>query len=174
MKRNNGVILFLSAIILFASGCVSEPGLDKGKFSELNRTVQDLKAIITSDKPCDMPDTLVQRLASGIAAVKDRTTSKADRDLVVAYSDLLTIYQDGTLLCKSRSLLSEFQFVPKGRIYVSQQLDPIVEKYGLSTEKHLYKPTGQYWKSVSADSIKVIWENAETRTKYIENTFKYN
>jgi len=158
----------------FASGCGSDDHIDKGKFTELNRTTQDLKSVITSIKPCDVPDELLQRLASGITAAKGKAASKAERDLITAYSSLLTTYKDGLLLCRSRTHLSKFEFVPKGRIYVTQELDPLVEKYSLSTERHLYEPTGQLWKSIDGDSIKVIWENADAQSKNIENMVNYN
>jgi hypothetical protein len=174
MRQDGMVIILLSAIMLFGSGCVSEPGIDKGKFSKLNRTARDLTTSITSGKPCDVPETLLQRLASGTAALKDKSASKGESDLIAAYSNLLTIYQDGLLLCKHRNHFSQFQFVPKGRIYVSQELDPLVQKYDLSTESHLYRPTGLYWRSIAGDSIKVIWERAEFQTKNIENMVNYN
>ncbi len=148
--------------------------MDKGKFAELNRAAQDLKAAIRSGKRCEVPDTVLQRLASGTAALKGKTASKAERDVLSAYSDLLTIYQEGLLLCQSRTLLSSFQFVPKGRIYVSQELDPLVEKYDLPTERHLYEPTGKYWRSIPGDSITVIWQSAEVKIKNIETMVNYN
>ncbi len=174
MRRHRIVTLLFSVVMLFTSGCVLEPGIDKGKFSELNRAAQDLKTAISSGNPCDLPETLQQRLASGIAALQDRVASKGERDLVAAYSRLLTTCKDGLLLCQSRTHLSNFQFVPQGRIYVSQELDPLVEKYGLSTERHLYRPTGQYWRSIDGDSIKVIWESAQIQIKNIENMVNYN
>ncbi len=174
MRRHCIVILLFSVVMLFTSGCVLEPGIDKGKFSELNRAAQDLMTAISSGNPCDLPETLQQRLASGIAALQDRVASKGERDLVAAYSRLLNTYKDGLLLCQSRAHLSNFQFVPQGRIYVSQELDPLVEKYGLSTERHLYRPTGQYWRSIDGDSIKVIWESAQIQIKNIENMVNYN
>lgn len=174
MRQDCIVILWFSIIMLFITGCVSEPGLNKGKFFELNRTAKNLKSAITSGNPCDVPVTLQQRLASEIAALQDKAASKGERDLIAAYSNLLITYKDGLLLCQSRTVLSNFQFVPKGRIYVSQELDPLVEKYGLSTERHLYKPTGQYWRSIDGDSIKAIWESAQIQIKDIENMVNYN
>jgi len=174
MKSGVSTLILFSVMMLFASGCATEPGIDKEKFSELNRTVQELKTSVTSDNPCGVPATLLQRLASGTAALKDKTASKGERDLINAYLNLLTTYQDGLLLCNYRTHLSQFQFVPKGRIYVSQELDPLVEKYGLSTERHLYKPTGQYWRSIAEDSIKEIWESAQSQIKDIENMVNYN
>jgi hypothetical protein len=176
-KRSEGrtiVIALVSAITLFAWGCATEPGLDKGKFAELNRAAQDLKTAIKSGKDCELPDTLLQRLASGTAALKDKTASKAESDLLSAYSNLLTTYKDGLLLCQSRTLLTNFQFVPKGRIYLTQELDPLVEKYDLPVEKHVYKPTGKYWKSIPADSITIIWERAGIEIKITENMVNYN
>lgn len=174
MRQGGVVILFLSVIIFFGPGCSWEPGIDKKKFSELNRTVQELRVSLRSDKPCDVPDTLLQRLASGTAALKDKTASKAERDVLAAYSRLMTTYEDGMLLCRYRNQLHQFQFVPQGRIYVSQELDPLVEKYGLATERHLYEPTGAYWRSIDGNSIRVIWESAEVQTKNIENMVNYN
>jgi hypothetical protein len=168
------ILILLSTITLFCSGCVSEPRMDKRKFSELNRTAQDLKASLASGNPCDAPDTLRQRLVSGIEALKNKTASQEERAIIEAYSRLLTTYQDGLLLCRYRTHLSQFQFVPKGRIYVVQELDPLVEKYGLPTESHLYRPTGARWRSIDADSIKVIWESAEFQIKNIKNMVNYN
>jgi hypothetical protein len=138
------------------------------------RTARDLQASITPDKPCDVPDTLLQRLAPGTAALKDKAASKGERDVIEAYSHLLTTYKDGLLLCQYRNQLNQFQFVPRRRIYVFQELDPLVDKYGLSTESHLYRPTGVHWKSIAGDSIKVIWESAEAQIKNIENMVNYN
>jgi hypothetical protein len=168
------VVILASALLLSALGCAAEPGLDKGKFSELDRAGQDLKAALRSGDPCDIPDTVLQRLASGTAAVKDKTASKAERDLVSAYANLVAISRDGLLLCRSRGHLSGFEFVPKGRIYVTQELDPLVEKYELPTESHVYRPTGARWKSISGDSIKVIWERAEVQIRNIEVMLKYS
>jgi hypothetical protein len=174
MRKNGIVIIGLLAIMFLGSGCASEPGINKEKFAVLNQTARDLKLSIASGDPCHVPATLLQKLASGIAALKESKTSKEESDIVSAYSNLLTIYRDGLLLCEYRTHLSQFQFVPKGRIYVSQELDPLVQKYDLSTERHLYKPTGIYWRSIAGDSIKVIWKNAEFLTKYIENMVNYS
>ena len=174
MRQVGIVIIILSVIMLFGSACVSEPGIDKEKFSELDRTARELKDSIKPDKPCDVPDTLLQRLASGTTALKDKATSKAESDVMAAYAHLLTTYKDGLLLCQRRNQLYQFQFVPQGRIYVSQELDPLVDKYGLSTERHLYGPTGVYWRSIPGDSIKVIWESAEIQTRNIENMVNHN
>ncbi len=127
MRQNGIVIILLSSIMLFGSGCIS-----------------------------------------------NKTATKEESDLIMAYSRLLTTYRDGLLLCQYRTHLSQFQFVPRGRIYVVQELDPLVEKYGLPTESHLYRPTGAYWRSIAGDSIKVIWESAEFQIKNIENMVKYN
>jgi hypothetical protein len=174
VTSRRSVITLVSAILLFASGCAAEPGLDKGKFAELDRASQDLKAAIRSGKACEVPDTVLQRLASGTVALKDKTASKAERDLLAAYANLVTISHDGLLLCRSRTHLSGFEFVPKGRIYVTQELDPLVEKYDLPTESHVYKPTGAHWKSISSDSIRVIWEKAEVWIKNIEVMLTYS
>ncbi len=173
MKQKGIGVLLALAITLFFFGCVPEPGIDKGKLSEFNRTAQELKSAIASGKPCDVQDSVLQGLVSGTAALKDKATTKEERDLIAAYSNLAAIYRDGLLLCRSQSNLSEFPFVPKGRIYVFQELDPIVEKYGLPTERHVFKQTGQSWRSISTDSIKVVWESAQAQIKNIDIMMNY-
>jgi hypothetical protein len=173
MKQGYTVII-VSVLLVFVSACVSEPGIDKGKFSELNQTVHALQTVIKSDKPCAVPKTLLQKLSTETAALEDKMVSKGEKDLLAAYAHLLTTYQDGLLLCEYQAQMNRFQFVPKGRIYVFQELDPLVEKYGFSTERHVYPPTGVHWKSISGDSILVIWESAGIQTKYIENMVNYN
>jgi hypothetical protein len=174
MRQGGRVLTVVSTLLLFAAGCMTEPGLDKGKFAELNRAAQDLKTAIKAGGRCGFPDTLLQQLTSGTAALQDKTASKEERDLLAAYVHLLAVYQDGLFLCKSRPHLAGFPFVPKGSIYVTQELDPLVEKYDLDTEQHQYGPTGKYWRSISEDSITVIWESAEAVIQNIENMTKYN
>jgi hypothetical protein len=166
--------LACSAMLLFLSGCVAEPGIEKGKFAALDRTAQDLRTALTSSAPCAMPEDLQQRLASGIADVRDKAASKGERDLTAAYAQLLATYQDGMLLCRSRDHLAGFQLFPKGRIYVTQELDPLVRKYGLPTEKHLYERTGQYLTSVDESSIQDIWDRARRQIKNAENILHYH
>ena len=168
------VITVLSVFVLLAAACVEEPRLDKGKFAELNRTAQDLRSAINSGKRCEFPNELLERLASGTEALKSKVDSKPERDLLSAYSNLLAMYKDGLFLCQSRTHLTDFKFVPKGRIYVSQELDPIVDRYDLPVERHQYKPTGSYWRSIPEDSIGVVWERAEAEIKSIENMVKSN
>lgn len=167
------VLLSLTVLFLITA-CQTEPGLDKRKFADLNLASQDLKTAIRAGKACDAAEGVLQRLSSGAAAIQGKTASKAERDLLSAYSHLLAVSRDGLLLCQSRNLLSGFPFVPQGHIYVSQELDAIVERYDLPTEKHLYKPTGKYWKSISTDSLSVVWESAEAEIRHIENMVKYS
>ncbi len=174
MRNHIAAVTIFSVMMFLASACIPENRVDKNKFAELGRTAQELKTAITSSRPCEVPDELVQRLASGIAAVKDKASSRAERDVVAAYSNLLSTYHDGLLLCRSRAHLAQFQFVPKGRIYVTQEIDPIVEKYDLSTEKHVYKPTGQVWRSIDGDSMRIVWESAVSQTQNIDFLVDHN
>ncbi len=174
MKKYGIILIALSAMAVFSPGCTREQGINKGKFAELIRIVQDLKTAIASGKACDVPNAVLERLAAGTAVLKDKAGSQDERDLLAACEDLAAIYRDGLLLCRSRTHLTGFPFVPKGRIYVTQELDPVVEKYGFSTERHEYKPTGQYWKSIDAGAINTVWEQAGFRIRYIENMVRYH
>lgn len=174
MKQRRTVVAFLMVMMAVGFGCVSEPGIDKGKFSESLRIARNLQTSLTRGDHCDVPAELLQKLASETEALKDKTASPAEKKVVKAISGLVSTYNDGVLLCKSRTRLTHFPFVPKGRIYVFQELDPLVQKYDLSTESHVYGPTGASWRSISWDSIEVIWESAGSRLKDIENAVNYS
>ena len=173
MTPQRSFIAVVSMLVVLLAGCVSEPGLDKGKFADLDRAARELMAALGSGDPCAVPDGVLQKLDAGTAALQGKTASKAEADLLAAYANLLAISRDGQALCRSRTHLTRFTFVPKGLIYVTQDLDPIVERYGLLTEKHVYPPTGAHWKSISADSIQVIWEKAAAKIRNIEVMLKY-
>jgi hypothetical protein len=161
------------ALLVFAWGCTAEPGLNKAKFADLDRAKQDLKAAIDSGRGCETPDALLQRFVSGTAALKNKTASEDERGLLELYKELVITYQDGLLLCRTRTMFADYAFVPKGCIYVTQELDPIVEKYHLPTERHLYQPTGKHWKSIPGDSPRVVWEQAAFEIKNIEGWESY-
>ena len=173
MTPQRSFIAVVSMLVVLLAGCVSEPGLDKAKFADLDRAARELMAALGSGDPCAVPDGVLQKLDAGTAALQGKTASKAEADLLAAYADLLAISRDGQLVCRSRTHLTRFEFVPKGRIYVTQDLDPIVERYGLTTERHVFKQTGAHWKSISQDAIPLIWEKAAARLKNIEVMLKY-
>jgi hypothetical protein len=174
MRNDSMIIIVFSALLLITSACTSEPAFDKAKFADLGRTAEEIKTAITSSNPCDAPEALAQRLTSNIAAVKDKANSELDRDVIAAYSRLLSTYQDGLLLCRSRHAFTNFGYFPKGRIFVSQDLDPVIAKYGLSKKRHVSERTGAYVYSIDGDSIQVIWESAQAQIQNVENMVKYN
>ncbi len=172
MKRI-GVILRGTAVLVVLAGCITQPGIDKDKFAELLGTARDVRTAISTADPCDVPEALAQRLADGIAAAKGKQPTPAEENVIAAYGNLLATYQDGLLFCRLRPQIAHFEFFPTGRVYVSQELDPLVEKYDLPVERHLYKRTGHYLKSIDGKAINVIWESARTQIKNIENMIYY-
>ncbi len=149
------------------AACSSEPEMDKNKFKKLEQAAQALKTSLAEKTSYQHFGELLQQLSAEIAALKDSKLTKKETELLNAYSVLAGVYQDGHVLWKYKLEFAPFGFVPEGRIYVSQDVEPIAFKYNLPTESHLYKPTQQYWKSISADSIQIIWNNADLQQKII-------
>jgi len=174
VKRHRVVTALLAAMMLLCAACASEPGIEKGKFSESLRIARDLQTSLTRGDSCDVPVELLQKLASETETLKNRTASAAEKNVLRDLLSLVSTYHDGVLLCKSRNRLSQFPFVPRGRIYVFQELDPLVQKYGLPTESHVYGPTGATWRSISSESIREIWERAGAQLRNIENAVNYS
>ncbi len=173
MRRRRGVLIFTVMVAFFSAACSEEPGIQKKKFEKPARAAQAVKASLAAGASCRQFDESLQKLSSEIAAVKSTLTSKKEKDLLAAYSDLSAIYQDSLLLWKYKIRFARFSFVPKGRIYVGQDVEPIVMKYHFATESHVYPSTQQYWKSIAEDSIRIIWSNADSQFKVIENITNY-
>jgi hypothetical protein len=173
MKILKNLLAVLLAIFFLTGACSFEPGIDKDKFAKLRVAAQAVKTSITTGESYQQVTSRVQQLAADIAALKDRVPTRKEKELLEAYSDLLAHYRDGLVLWKYKSDFAFFDSVLKGRIYVGQDVEPIVIKYRFPTESHLYEPTGQYWKSIPGDSIQIIWSNADSQLKTIENITNY-
>jgi hypothetical protein len=163
----------LAVILLLIGACLSGPGIDKGKFKKSFRAAHEVKASLAEGASYQQVADRIKNLSLEIRALKDKVTTDEERELLDTYSDLLATYKDGLVLWKYKLDFSFFDSVLKGRIYVGQDVEPIVLKYRLSTESHLYKPTGQYWKSIPGDSIRIIWSNADSQLKLIEGMSNY-
>jgi hypothetical protein len=164
MMRERSFIVVIWLLIVCAA---CSPQIDKHRFDTVNSTVQALQHSISAGGDYPQLGALIRELSSEIKALNVSVTSGKERDLVQEYSKLLTMYQDGFLLCKYRKEFSSHNFVPKGRIYVGQDVEPIVVKYRLPTETHVFASTQQTWKSIAEDSIRIIWDNADAQSKRI-------
>jgi hypothetical protein len=173
LKERKSFFVVLSIIFLFNGACSSEPAINKSKFAKLSIAAQAVKTSIAAGESHSQVADRDQQLFIEIMAFKDKVVTKEEKKLLQAYSDLFTIYRDGLELWQCKLDFAFFDSQLKGRIYVCQYVEPIVEKYRLSTESHLYKPTGQYWKSIGGDSIQIIWENADSQLKLIDDLINY-
>jgi hypothetical protein len=168
MNKQRNILLLLLMIAFITGACSSEPEMDKTKFMKLDQIARELQTSHASGASFKHFGESLQSLSAELAVVKARQLSKKETEQLSAYSVLYGIYQDGYILWKYKLEFAPFGFVPKGRIYVSQDVEPIAFKYNFPTESHLYKPTQQYWKSISEDSIQIIWNNADLQYKIIK------
>jgi len=160
-------------LVCVACSQIDEKRFDRNRFDKVNSTVKALQHSISSGEDYPQLGALIQQLSSEIEALNVSVTSRKERDLVQEYSELLKMYQDGFLLWKYRAEFSSHNFLPKGRIYVGQDVEPIVVKYRLRTETHVFEPTQQIWKSIAEDSIRIIWNNADAQVKIINTILNY-
>ena len=174
MKRQGRILTGLLLFVLLAGACSSEPALNKEKFRKLSQAAQAVKTSRAAGASYQQFGEALQGLSDELTAVRGRVSSKKELEVLNAYETLLRIYQDGHTLWKYKLEFAPFGFVPKGRIYVSQDVDPIAFKYNFPTESHLYLPTQQYWKSISEDSIPIIWKNADFQLKVAEGILNYD
>lgn len=168
MKQKENILALLLMIVFVTVGCSSEQEINRAKFKKLDQAAQNIKTALSEKTSYQHFGELLQNLSAEIVAIKASSLSKKEMELVQAYSVLSDVYHDGYTLWKYKLEFAPFGIVPEGRIYVSQDVEPIAFKYNLPKESHLYKPTQQYWKSISEDSIQIIWNNADLQYKIIK------
>ncbi len=171
MAKRKGFFTILAAIFFLIAACSSGPGINKSKFKKAYVAAHEVKNSLATGASYKQVADRVKQLSVEIKTLKDAT--EEEKELLDAYSDLLATYKDGLVLWKYKLDFAFFDSVLKGRIYVGQDVEPIVLKYRFSTESHLYKPTGQYWKSIPGDSIRIIWSNADSQLKVVEGMTNY-
>jgi outer membrane murein-binding lipoprotein Lpp len=165
MMRRKFVIGALFIVLLLA-GCSQE--IDKKKFESVNRAARSVKQSLAAGANYERFGDLLQELSAQITALNGKVQRGKEQQLLKEYSELLTIYRDGLILWKYRIEASRYDFIPRGLIYVGQDVEPIVEKYRIPTESHMYGPTHQSWKSIPGDSIQSIWMNANSQLEKID------
>ena len=163
--RFRQILIGLLLIFLFIS-CADQA--DKAKFQKAEQASQAVKSAVTAGLPYDQVNAPLQKFSQEISDLKKRVKSDREKEILKAYTDLFDIYQDGLVLWNYKTEFKRYGFVPEGRIYAGQYADPIIAKYGIPIETHLYPQTGQKWKSVPADSIQGIWANADSQHKIIQ------
>ncbi len=177
MRIKSCLLFVLSISILMAAACSFEslePSIDKAKFAKLDAAAHAVKASIDAGASYQEAAGRADQLSAEIDAARQIIKTKKEKRLLKAYSDLLGIYSDGLLLWKYQA---EFPFLAselKGRIYVGQEVEPVVQKYQFKVETHVYKPTGQKWKSIPADSIRMIWNSADNQLDIIKKLTNYS
>ena len=168
MKKMGNLLILLLTVVFIFGACTSEPEMDKSKFTKVDQIAQELQTSHAAGASYQHFGELLQALSAELAAVKAGKLSDKEMEELNAYFVLYGIYKDGYTLWKYKLEFAPFGIVPEGRIYVSQDVEPIAFKYNFPTESHLYRPTQQYWKSISEDSIQIVWNNADFQYKIIK------
>lgn len=152
-------------LLLLSAACTDH--FDRDKFSRVDAAARAVKDSVASGD-YRVFSARVQAFSGEIAALKNKTSTKRENELLDAYGFLHSIYNDGDLLLRYRTEFAQYSFVPPGLIYVGQDIDPIVERYRLKTEAHVYAPTHQKWNSIPEDSVRFVWASADSQLQKID------
>ncbi|MFO0751694.1 MAG: hypothetical protein U0411_00025 [Thermodesulfovibrionales bacterium] len=148
------------------------PPFDGKKFERADRAAREVQRSVDSGAEYRQFGESLLQFSREALVLRDAVRSGKEEELFREYEDLLTIYRDGYSLMKYKAEFVRYGFVPSGTIYVGQEIEPLVAKYGIPTETHLFAPTMQAWKSIPDSSIGVVWSNARSRLAIIETLRK--
>jgi hypothetical protein len=170
MKFETNKIITLTLIalsfIFLSTGCSN---IDKDKFRELRKSARAIdKAVEDTLLPYGQFEELLQKMTDEMTKSRALVSTEEEKALLSSYEELLMTYQEGDLLWEHKIESFLYGWIPKGRIYVDEQLLPIVEKYHFPTESHVVELTNHHFESISADSLKVIWDKAHEQLKKVK------
>jgi hypothetical protein len=158
------VLIFLS--LIGSIGCSSH--IDKQKFREIKSAAKAIDlAVEDTTLSYEQFEGLLKKLDDEIARTKAGVSTAEEKELLNSYEELLTTYQDSSILWEYKIGSFQYAWIPEGRVYVDAKVRTLVEKYHFPTESHVVELTNHHWESISADSIKLIWERAHEKLKKI-------
>jgi hypothetical protein len=158
-------VAFLIPVIFFC-GCSSH--IDKKKFAEIRKAAKAIdQAVEDPTLSYEQFEGLLKKLNDEIARTRSLVSTTEEKALLNSYDELLTTYQDSSILWEYKIGSFEYAWIPEGRVYVDATVRTLVEKYHFPTEPHVVELTNHHWESISADSIKVIWGKAHDQLKKI-------
>jgi hypothetical protein len=166
MTRILALTLALLSQVIFFCSCSSH--IDKQKFREIRSAAKAIDLAV-EDPTLSYAGfgELLKNLNDEIARTKVLVNTPEEKGLLNSYEELAALYKDSSVLWEYKAGSSQYTWIPKGRIYVDAEVRTLVEKYHFPTESHVVELTNHHWESISADSIKVIWEKAHEHLKKI-------
>ena len=157
------------ALISFAllMGCA--PKIDQKKYENLHRAAKAIQGATAVGVSYQKFGELLQNLSTEISIANDKAKSDIEKELLKGYVDVLMTYHESATVWKHKIEGARYDWIPSGQVYVERELQPIVSKYSLPTEKHVIRITGHKFDTISEDSIQVIWGKAN---EHLEKTTK--
>lgn len=150
-----GLVLVLTWGILACSS-----GVEKKKFDGAQKAAQAVQKSIDNLDDYETFAKVFDTFANEVIALRDAVSNEKERQLLREYTDLLMTYQDGFQLWEYKVESAQYPWIPEGSIYLEPKIKPLALKYHLPVRSHVVELTQHTWKSVPADSLKIIWERA--------------
>ena len=150
---------------LFVIGilCGCSPDIDKKKFEPAQRAARAVQGAIDGMDDYDTFGKAFNAFSDEVIALRERVKGPKEQQLFSAYADLLLTYQDGFQLWEYKVESSRYSWIPEGKIYLEPKVKALALKYNLPVESHVIELTNHPWKSVPADSLKIIWDRARSQ-----------
>jgi len=148
------------AFTVYAKVTAPQPlRVDRAKLAPLYRSARAAQASIGMGLNLPAYSQLLQALATEVAVAKDLASTEPEKAIVSAYTAALASLHDANVIWTDKIDSAQYDFIPKGRVYVEGPIRAMVEKYKLPTQQH----TGRNgpWLSIGGDeSVQLVWARA--------------
>lgn len=157
MARLHACVLAGLSLVL-AVGCTkaAEPNISEASYRAFKRLSGATAVGVTKLKY----DELLQEASAELLILADLAPGSADTAALERYVAALEKYKDAGVLWAEQIDGAQYDWIPKGRIYLEPEAAAIAERYNLPTEAHKTR-FGSSFRSVASTSIQVLWELAK-------------
>ncbi len=133
--------------------------IDQKKFESLNRADKSIQASLASGVSYIQFKSLLQTFGTELLIAKDAASSNLEKDFLRSYAEAYSIYEDSATLWQL-IITSPYENCLLG-VAVDYRMEPIIEKYQLTTLDCGKGYGGGQKKSLFKDAFQSLWRRAE-------------
>jgi hypothetical protein len=150
-------VIALGALFSFLAGCYQS----QSKFENLYRATKAIKGAIAVGVSLNRLSELLQNASTEVLIAQDVAKSENERKLADAYRDTLLIYAESTTIWKKQIEDARYDWIPKGEVYVTSEVAPIVAKYALPTSSRKTPYVNREFQTIEGEkSLQALWIKA--------------
>jgi hypothetical protein len=171
LERTFLTLLLLNLFAALSCGWF-KPTVDQAKFEPAYKAMKSIQGATAVGVNYMRFGELLGNFATEVSIAADKTASDKEREILVHYATVLVIYNDSYTIWRTSLSSSRSELLPQGRLVISEEIAPIVDKYYLPLKFHTFY--GINYRSIDLhSSLQKLWDQASTKMNRFRDAATY-